>query len=65
MGSSRSSPALAMATAREALAQLRSGDVVRVPRVLYKLTAAAPRILPRPVIRRDSGLLNRSKEEGA
>jgi len=41
------------------------GDVVRVPRVLYKLTAAAPRILPRPVIRRDSGLLNRSKEEGA
>jgi hypothetical protein len=54
-----------MATARAALAQLRSGDVVRVPRVLYKLTAAAPRILPRPVIRRDSGLLHRSKEEGA
>jgi short-subunit dehydrogenase len=47
--------------AREALAQLRSRGVVRVPRLVYKLTTAALRALPRGLVRRISGQAHRPK----
>jgi uncharacterized protein len=53
----------AEAAAREALAQLDGREVVRVPHPIYKLTAAASRLLPRAVLRRVSGRVHRPAEE--
>jgi uncharacterized protein len=50
------------AAAREALDQLRRRDVVRVPHPIYKLTAAASRIVPRTVLRRISARVHRPVE---
>ncbi|BDG02793.1 SDR family NAD(P)-dependent oxidoreductase [Anaeromyxobacter oryzae] len=49
--------------AREALRQLERGEVVRVPHPIYKLTAAASRLIPRAVLRRASGRIHRPAEE--
>jgi uncharacterized protein len=49
--------------AREALRQLESGEVVRVPHPIYKLTTAAVRLAPRAIIRRASGRAHRPAEE--
>jgi uncharacterized protein len=52
----------AEAAAREALAQLRAREVVRVPHPLYKLTAVVTRLLPRALVRRVSGRAHRPTE---
>jgi short-subunit dehydrogenase len=49
--------------AREALAQLRGRDVVLVPHLIYKITAAASRFLPRALLRRVSGRVHRPTED--
>jgi short-subunit dehydrogenase len=52
----------AEAAAREALRQLETREVVRVPHPIYKLTAAASRLVPRGVLRRASGRIHRPGE---
>lgn len=52
----------AEAAAREALAQLRGREVVLVPHLVYKITAAASRLLPRALLRRVSGRVHRPTE---
>jgi short-subunit dehydrogenase len=47
------------AAALEALAQLRAREVVRVPRLVYKLTTTALRVLPRSLVRRLSAQAHR------
>jgi uncharacterized protein len=49
--------------ARAALDQLRAREVVRVPGTVYKLTAAASRVIPRALLRRVSGRVHRPAEE--
>jgi len=50
--------------AREVLDQLRRREVVRVPRLAYRLLAASAALLPRGVARRMSGWLNRPSQPG-
>jgi short-subunit dehydrogenase len=50
--------------AREVLAQLRGREVVRVPRLAYRVLAASAGLLPRGVVRRLSGRLNRPSRPG-
>lgn len=54
----------AEAAAREALAQLRRREVVRVPRLAYRVATAGAQLLPRGVIRRVSGRVNRPAQPG-
>jgi uncharacterized protein len=49
--------------ALEVLEQIRGRDVVRVPNLVYKLTSAAPRLLPRALLRRVSARIHRPTEE--
>jgi uncharacterized protein len=48
--------------ARAALDQLHRREVVRVPNLVYKITAASARILPRPLLRRLAGRMHRPPE---
>lgn len=50
--------------AREALEQLRRREVVRIPRLAYRVLAASAGLLPRGVVRRMSGRLNRPAQPG-
>lgn len=52
----------AESAAREALAQVDRGEVVRVPHPIYKLTTAASGVLPRAITRRVSARVNRPTE---
>lgn len=54
----------AEAAAREALEQLRAREVVRVPRLAYRVLAAWAGLMPRGVVRRVSGRLNRPAQPG-
>ncbi len=47
--------------ARAALDQLHARGVVRVPHLVYKITSAATRFLPRAVLRRVAGRMHRPK----
>jgi hypothetical protein len=51
----------AEAAAAEALAQLEAGDVVRVPTTLYGLTTRAVSFLPRGLVRRLAGRVQRER----
>ncbi|ACG75121.1 short-chain dehydrogenase/reductase SDR [Anaeromyxobacter sp. K] len=53
----------AEAAALEAIEQLRDREVVWVPHPIYKLTAAASRLVPRAVLRRVSGRIHRPTED--
>jgi short-subunit dehydrogenase len=53
----------AEAAALEAIEQLRDREVVWVPHPIYKLTAAASRLVPRAVLRRVSGRVHRPTED--
>ncbi len=50
--------------ARQVLEQLRRREVVRVPGLAYRVLAASTALLPRAVVRRMSGRLNRPAQEG-
>jgi len=50
--------------AREVLDQLRGREVVRVPGLAYRVLAASVALLPRAVVRRMSGRLNRPSQPG-
>jgi short-subunit dehydrogenase len=52
----------AEAAARVALSQLRGREVVRVPGVVYKLSAASVRLFPRAWVRRVSGRFHRPSQ---
>jgi uncharacterized protein len=54
----------AEAAAREALAQLRGREVVRVPGLAYRVLTAWSALLPRSVVRRLAGRLNRPERPG-
>lgn len=54
----------AEAAAREVLAQLRRREVVRVPRLAYRVLAASAGLLPRGLVRRMSGRVNRPSKPG-
>ena len=47
--------------ARAALAQVRRREVVHVPTMVYRLTSEVPRLLPRGVIRRISGMVHQEE----
>jgi uncharacterized protein len=51
----------AEAAAAEALAQLQAGEVVRVPTALYGLTTRAVSLLPRALVRRIAGRVQRER----
>jgi len=50
--------------AREALDQIHRRAVVRVPNLVYKVTAASARLLPRPLLRRLAGRMHRPGGRG-